>query len=609
MIAFLALLAAATALRADELGATTVPVSLGEDHGAVVLANGEVTLRFDRETAGLVSLVRHGRELLAAGGGYVQIAYTSRKDHPQLRWAYREVRRTPQLVEIAFVNTSAECPFDFATHYILRAGESGFHNYLAWAHDAARVPGVIQLAQYDFALRIAAPLFTVAAADDRRIAPFPDRSLLTPERSVMDSTYLLPEGGYYSKYFFASERDERHPVHGAMGDGIGIWMIMPSQEHLNGGPEHQELTVHQAGASQILLAHAQGAHFGAGILTSDARDGSWRKVSAPWFIYVNEAPGQTQLWQDAKRRAAAAVAAWPYPWLDAAAFQPVRARVSGRSVDGAGAAIAGARVILADHETSPGPLLWQQQWRGYRFSGWTDRDGRFALGAVRDGRYDLYVWQPGAFGYDLHRDLRVAGGQALELGDVIWNRQPGRERLWQIGVPDHSAEEFGFGDDFRRWGLWQTIAEALPHGPTFVVGASGDREWPFEMAVTQDPDGSWRSPAWRIRFDQAAPRSGRVALMLGIAAYEGRRAPQLVVSLNGEELGRIADLEISGAAHRSGAHAGYQERELVFAAERLRQGANTMIIAMPAPERPETRRQVTPEGALLWDCLRLETRP
>ena len=39
--------------------------------------------------------------------------------------------------------------------------------------------------------------------------------------------------------------DENHRVHGAMGDGIGAWILMPSHEHLNGGPEHQELTVHQ----------------------------------------------------------------------------------------------------------------------------------------------------------------------------------------------------------------------------------------------------------------------------------------------------------------------------------------------------------------------------
>lgn len=584
-------------------------VRFQEAADCVHMANDLVALRLDKTNGVLLSFMHQGRELLAAGGGYVQIAYTSRKDKPGTRWEYRLVRQAPDLVEIAFVNVSPACPFDFASHFILRAGESGFHHYLTWGHDVTRSPRVLKLAQYNLALRIDPALFTTAAADDARIAPFPPAALLTPKESVMDSTYALADGGHYSKYFFASERDARHPVHGAMGTDIGMWVIMPSQEHLNGGPEHQELTVHQAGASQVLLAHAQGAHYGAGILTSDPAQGSWQKVSAPWFIYVNRRPTHQQLWDDAKQVAAAAVAAWPYPWLDDATFQRTRGHVTGRLTTDTGEALGGAHVVLADHEAKPGPLLWQQQWRGYRYAALTDAVGRFDLPQVRDGTYDVYAWHTSSFGWHRHPGIRVSGGARIELGTLVWQRRPLRSTLWQIGVPDRSAQEFGFAHNFRQWGLWHQIATALPAGATYVVGQSTVRDWPFLMAVTQQTDRSWLAPTWNIRFTTSERLSGQAALSLGIACYEGKHKPQLEIRLNGDLLGSIADLEISGAVHRSGIHAGYQERELLFAAERVRVGDNTLTITMPPPNRREERTVMTPAGGLMWDCLRLAVLP
>lgn len=580
-------------------------VFLREDANSIVLSNAEVSLQFDRAKGALKSLRYHDKELLTSGGGYVQVAFTSRKDNPKIVWDYRLIRRTADLIEIAFVNTSKECAFDFAAHYILRTGESGFHNYLTWGHDAVRSPAILKLAQYNYALRIDPILFTTCVVDDQRIVPFPRGDLLTPDKAVMDATYKLPDGSYYSKYFFSAERDEKHRVHGATGSNLGIWMIMPSHEHLNGGPEHQELAVHQAGVSQILLAHAEGAHFGAGVLTSDSKEGSWSKTSAPWFIYVNTSTHPDELWQDAKKQAEVQAAEWPYAWLDDEKFQLHRGGVSGRLLFADHTPVNGARVILAVHEDKPGPLLWQQQWRGYRFSGWADKDGRFEIGKMRSGNYDLYAWQPGSFGHYLKCNVRVNTGETVSLGDMVWNK-PTRTTLWQIGTPDHSAQEFGFGDTFRQWGLWQQIAEKYPDGVTYTIGTSTARDWPFEMAVAQKPDHSWHLPEWHVKFDNPSARIGKASLMLGVAAYEGKIKPQLSISLNGETIGSIDDLEISGAAHRSGVHAGYQEREITFDASKLKIGTNTLTVSMPAPGRNPEKMLATPGAALLWDVLRLE---
>lgn len=581
-------------------------LELTESAQTVALSNSLIRLAFSKKNGALESMKRGDQELLAKGGGYVQIAFTSRKDNPKVVWEYKLVRRTAELIEIAFINTGKECPFDFEAHYILRANAPGFYNYLVWGHDVARSPQTIKLAQYNYALRVDAALFTTAAVDDHRISRFPSADLLTPERSVMDSTYKLPNGDYYSKYFFSADLDEKHTVHGAMSDTVGIWIIMPSHEHVNGGPEHQELTVHQAGASQVLLAHATGAHYGAGILTSDEKDGAWRKVSAPWFIYANSAANQSELWQDAKHRASQEVAAWPYAWLDDAAFQLNRGSVFGRISLDDNKPAGGARVILADHEEKPGPLLWQQQWRGYRFYTWADADGRFEIEKVRPGLYDLFSWQPGSFGIFNRQSIKVDAGGKTDLGELIWHRPSDRETVWQIGTPDHSAREFGFAENFRQWGLWRQIAKATPDGVTFVAGKSNDRNWPFEMTVTQKADLSWQVPVWRVQFENSSVRKGKAILSLGIAAYEGKQKPQLEASLNGESIGSIADLEISGAVHRSGVHAGYQEREIKFDAGKLKAGVNILAIEMPAPGKPLDKPTEMPSGGLLWDALRLE---
>jgi rhamnogalacturonan endolyase len=583
-------------------------VELVETAQTVTLANREVRLIFDRQSSTLISLVRDGRELLAKGGGYVQTAGVNRQDSYPTRWKYQVVRCAPELVEIAFVNTHPDCPFDFSAHYILRADDPGFYNYLTWGHDAKRSRGTLRLAQYNFALRIDPELFTTAAVDDQRIVRFPKGDVLTKDREIMDATYHLPDGSYYSKYFFAAERDEQHPVYGAMSDlGMGIWMILPSNEHLNGGPEHQELTVHQAGESQVLLAHAQAAHYGAGILVSDSKDGSWRKVSAPWFVYVNSASSEALLWQDARRRAAAEVAAWPYRWLDETDFQLGRGRLTGRLAFAGSRPVAGARIVLASHETKPAPLQWQQQWRGYRFHGWTDADGRFDLGKLRPGLYDLYAWQPGTFGGFERRSVLINEGENLDLGELAWSRSPPGEVIWQIGSPDRSAQEFGFAENFRQWGLWRQIAEATAGAVRFVVGQSAERDWPFQMAVTQNPDRSWQVPAWSIEFNNPVARRGRAVLKLGIASYEGKQATVLTVLLNEKQIGSVGRLEISGAAQRSGVHAGYQEREITFPARKLITGTNTLVLRMTSPGNRADNVRITPAVALLWDALRLET--
>ncbi|MEK0447730.1 MAG: hypothetical protein RLZZ399_3051 [Verrucomicrobiota bacterium] len=596
--------------------ATAVPsgdlqrVECVETPKTITLSNERVRLVLNKERATLDSLQSEGRELLpGAAAGYVQIAFESNQDRVPVRWEAKRVRREAGLAEIAFVNTSPECPLDFSVHYILRSGDPGFYVYLVWGHDTARVPRKVTLAQYNYALRIHPAVFTTSAVDDERILRFPAAGSLKKSQLVMDATYRLAEGGFYSKYFHAAERDEKHRVHGAMSDdGWGLWVVMPSHEHLNGGPEHQELTVHQAGDSHVLLYHAAAAHYGAGVLRSDPTEASWRKVSAPCFIYLNRGSSHEALWADAKQRAEDEEKQWPYPWLDPEAFAGGRGTVSGRVVSQAGGETVGAaRVILAAHEEEHGPLAWQQQWRGYRFSGWAAADGTFQIPKVRPGLYDLFVWQAGKFGWFCKSGVRVEPGRCEDVGELRWDSPKPRQRLWQIGRPDRSGGEFGYAEQFRQWGLWDRIARECPGGVRFEIGKNTERDWPFLMSVTQAADFQWMEPDWQVEFEVSRKCAGKAFLTLGLAGYEGRRG-RLRVFLNGQPVGEVGGLVSDSAAHRSGIHGAYQERELEFEASCLREGKNTLSFRFPTAGSVVPKTLGSPAEAILWDALRLEVQ-
>ena len=147
---------------------------------------------------------------------------------------------------------------------------------------------------------------------------------------------------------------------------------------------------------------------------------------------------------------------------------------------------------------------------------------------------------------------------------------------------------------------------------TFVIGKSAPRDWPFEMAVTQNADHSWRAPVWRVAFENPSVRSGKAWLTLALASAEsdiagGKRGPELRVALNGEPLSTIDNLASGGGATRSGASGLYQLRQIEFDAARLKPGANILTLELPAPRRPAGKQLGYPAAAVQWDCLRLET--
>jgi rhamnogalacturonan endolyase len=381
------------------------------------------------------------------------------------------------------------------------------------------------------------------------------------------------------------------------GHGLGLWMIFPSNEFIGGGPFKQELTVHK---ENVLLGMLVGGHFGSGGLRF-GNDEAWEKVYGPLFVYANEGESVDRLWDDARKRAAAEAAKWPYDWLEHTEYPLKRGTVSGTLKLTDGGSAKGAWVIL-----SPPGEDWTQVLKGYDFWTRAHDQGRFALTQVRPGRYTLSAVGADQFEEFRRENVEVKEG-LTDLGELAWKPVTHGRRLWQIGVADRSSGEFKGGDNYRHYDNYARYPKEFPGDVTFVVGKSKEAEdWNFaQWAVCS------KRPYWTIKFDLPEAAKGRATLTLGFTSAhppQGRRT-NLQVKVNGREVDVIRLPKTGTAGYRSGGgDNGYNIAYVTFDAERLMKGTNEITLghaeAVPAAEH---KRGVP--GQVMYDAIRLEADP
>jgi rhamnogalacturonan endolyase len=503
------------------------------------------------------------------------------------------------VVEVALAGKpSSRFPFRTTVHYLLPRGENGFFAWVVYQHD--RGMAATGLGQTRFVIK-GVPrtrLFTHHVVDDRRMGPVPTAKI---EEKVQDATYRLEGGLVYTKYDNCVYEADHH-LHGVTGNGLGLWMIYPSNEFLGGGPIKQNLTVHmEAMNHHVVLGMLQSGHFGSGGLRF-AEGERWTKVFGPLFVYVNKGASTDALWQDASKRARTERARWPYPWLKHPSYPLQRGIVTGRVRLTDGGSTSGAWTILA-----PPGEDWTRSSKGYHF--WTRLDGmgRFSLTGVRPGRYTLFVSGANQF-EDFRRDgVEVKAGKATALGNLPWKTIKHGRTLWQIGVADRSSREFRGGDNYRHYGNFLRYPKEFPDDVTFIVGKSKeDRDWNFAQW-------SWYSkrPFWTIRFDLAEAPGGKATLTIGFASVHPSRGPRsnLQVKVNGKEVATVRLPKSGTAGYRSGSQdSTCNVVYLPFDAGLLRKGANEITLghaeALPFSAPLGKRRRIF--GQVMYDSLRLE---
>jgi rhamnogalacturonan endolyase len=591
-------------LFAGDAPETSSPVTVTENGDQIVMQNGFVSLTFAKG-AGEVTSIKYrvnGREL-ELGDGKAAMYFDAnlgdgaRPDyfHPlsQPDAHLGIVPSGPDSGEVAAVSEpTPHFPFHTEVHWVLPRDTPGFYVYVIYRHGSGMA--AVSLSQSRTVIKgvPGTRIFTHHIVDDTRKGPFPTGKIAGP---IQDATVRYADGTIYTKYdnsaFVADDL-----AHGMAGNGVGLWMILPGREYIDGGPLRQELTVHM---DNVLLWMFQGTHFGAGAINLKAGQ-KWSLFYGPAFVYFNQGSSIDALWQDARIRAVSEETRWPYNFVNNPDYPLSRGTVIGQVKLGNGDSTKGAWAVLAP----PGTKDWCQSSGGYTFWTRTDDSGHFVIPKVRPGSYTLFVSGANQF-VDYRQDaIQVGPGKIIDLGTLTWKPVINGRTLWQIGVADRSTREFKNGDDVRHYDNFIRYAREFPDDVTFTIGKSEiDKDWNCAQW-------GWyhKNPYWTIRFDEPKTLSGRATLTIGVCSSSDRH---LQVKANGREIGVLNLPKTGTAPYRSGGQdSEYHVYTLRFDATWLKAGTNEITLgiegAVPFANPDEARPARI--GAVMYDAIRLEVQ-
>ncbi|PNT64234.1 hypothetical protein BRADI_4g26420v3 [Brachypodium distachyon] len=613
---------------------------------------------------------------------------------------FRVVTSTPDKVELSFRSAYDPTRRDSVRlavdkRLVLLRGVSGFYPYAVFSHSAALPP--LNITEARLAFKLGTSRFRYMAVSDKLQRAMPSAADRDPPRgrplAYKEAVLLVnpaePEfkGEVDDKYMYSLDNKD-NKVHGWISEGttssspapaspaaVGFWVVTPSNEFKSGGPMKRELTSH---VGPTALTMFMGTHYVGDAIVANIGDGeNWTKVLGPVFVYLNSVPEKKQkqqkksfwgggrgapvvmdpkaaLWEDAKARAAAEAAKWPYNFPESPEFHKAgeRATVAGRLLVrdrylvAAGAGEDGmfparnAYVGLA----APGQAgSWATESKGYQFWTRSAASGGFAITGVRAGLYSLYAWVPGVHGeFVSSYPVNVTGaGEVLKLGDLVFAPPRAGPTVWEMGIPDRSAAEFFVPDPnqklvnrlflgpamaaekFRQYGLWDRYAELYPNGadPVFTVGASHySKDWFFahvtrKLPVVVSGSGGQQQQQYapttrQIKFALAAVASdGNYTLRIALAAAQMARL-RIEVNPPPLESGKTRrpaavfttpEFGEGNAIARHGDHGTWWSFEFGIQGRMLVEGENVISIT-----------QVRAFGAFLgvmYDYIRLEAPP
>jgi rhamnogalacturonan endolyase len=599
VVILLGLLLATGSLRAAEA------VTITEDASNYTLANGVVTAKVAKRSGDIVSLKYKGIETLAGGSG-----------HPYGYWSHGPGRgsRVTNSITISPSGNGGErgevsvkgfyqgTPLgsgpggtvvaDIEIRYALGRGESGVYTYSIFDHPAEYPATSLGEARFGAKLSKVFDWMTIDAKRNQMMPAPEDWDKGTP-MNMKEARRLntgIHQGKVEHKYDYSAIQFEI-PAFGwsSTKEKIGLWFVNPTIEYLSGGATKVELTGHldnNAGAAPTLLNYWRGSHYGSSSCVV-AQGEAWTKVIGPFLIYCNSAADSQVMWQDALAKAKKEADAWPYSWVAGVDYPHKNGRgtVSGQLElrDASGGRMSNLLVgVSAPDYPARGfrgttnTVDWQYDAKYYQFWVRGDAQGRFTIPNIRPGKYTLHAIADGVLGEFAKTGVTVEAGKALDLGKLEWQPVRHGRQLWEIGIPNRSAEEFFHGDHYWQWGLYNQYPKEFPNDVNFVIGKSDFRkEWNYAQVPRADrPEGT----TWSVAFDLKEVPAGKAMLRLALAATSARN---IKVTVNDQAAGETGPMMDTATIRRDGIRGYWMERMVTFDAALLKPGANVLKLSIP----------------------------
>ncbi len=607
-------------------------VTITQDDDFVTMENGVVSIKVARSNADIRSLTYKGLDLLGGGTGYWNV-YGSTPANDARTAPRTQVKGMPSVLtitqdpaknggaigefELLFpYKAGISEPLDIAIRYTLKRGDSGVYGWTSVTHK----PGypAFDIEASTVCLKLNPKIFDHLTIDSRR-----NKQMITGYDWLHGQPLNLKEARRMTTGIHKGEVEHKYDYNMLFAEtpawgwssstkDVGLWIVNPSIEYMNNGPTRVDYGGHidlkdNADANPTLLFIWHSFHYG-GTALALAQDESWNKIIGPFLFYCDSAATPDAMWKGALDRAAIEKKEWPYAWAKAPGYANAadRGAVSGRITvqdpQQPSATAAHAWVGLAhppytaiDQGNKPFQVGWDTDGKYYQYWTHADQNGAFTIPNARPGTYTLYAFNDGILGDFSKADVTVEAGKTNDLGQLTWTPVRDGRQIWDIGIPNRSAEEFRHGDHYWQWGLYNLYPQEFPNGVNFIIGKSDyHRDWDYAQPPVQDANGKWTGTTWRITFDMPQVPKGKATLRLALC---GTRDSQIDLTVNGKPAGTTGPLPSNGVMHRDGIRATEILRDLTFDTSLLVPGKN--VIALTTHARDWTQ-------GVLYDYIRLE---
>lgn len=552
----------------------SVLLTLDKDQRGATLSNGLITIRITSD--GNINSVRYDEQEMIQpgkrGNVYLSFVADSVKNGRLDADTAIIVRQSDEIVEIVYQG-KPQRGWQWQVGYIVRQGICGYYTYATVkasdSNDGLHEARIVH--------RLNPAIFNYAWVSDDNQGPQPSTAALkTPLAKIQDATFLLADSTIYTKYDYCNYiKDDA--LHGMMGDEVGVWLITPSFEWVNGGVGKQELTVHGDNRSPLILQMFQSQHFGAGT-TYFKKD--QQKIYGPALVYFNKGTREAMI-ADAKKQTSQELTSYPYQWMQHDLFPLKRGSVKGRIAVDKSFRSSRFQVVLAQPGSS-----FTQQGNDYQFWAETDAQGHFTIENVRPGAYALYAYAlDGEATGVFEKDGIIVKAGKNDVGTLTWDIQKYGKTIWQIGEADHRAAGFCLSDHRRQYGVFNEVPADL----TYTIGKSQpEKDWYYAQT---------KNGKWDIVFNCEETYLEPLRLTIATAGAANRTRARVFV--NGKRIGEVKTENDSGI-YRSAQQSG-QPGLFTFdiKPELLQKGNNTITLNVY---------NIKHVGGIMYDCIKLAAK-